>query len=174
MTKNDIIAAVRNVENFPVDGVLFKDFTTVFKESKYLTFITDEISNFYKNYGITKVVGIESRGFIIGSIIAYKLNAGFVPIRKPGKLPSDKYSISYELEYGTDTIELHKDAISQNDIVLIHDDVLATGGTAKAAYELVSKAMPKAIYINFISEISFLNGRKRFENKDVLNSYIEF
>lgn len=151
---------VRDIIDFPQKGVIFKDLTTVFKDPRSLHLIGWDLAKLYKGKGVTKVVGIESRGFIAGSILAYKLDAGFVPVRKPGKLPADTISASYEKEYGTDTIEIHRDAITEDDIVVIHDDVLATGGTMAAAYELIKSMNPKKIYINFIIEITALDGRK--------------
>lgn len=150
---------VRDIVDFPQKGIVFKDLTTVFKDPRALHLIGWDLSKLYKEKGITKVVGIESRGFIAGSILAYKLDAGFVPVRKPGKLPADTISASYQKEYGVDTIEIHRDAINENDIVVIHDDVLATGGTMKAAIDLIRSMNPKKIYVNFIVEISALNGR---------------
>ena len=150
---------VRDIVDFPQKGIVFKDLTTVFKDPRALHLIGWELSKLYKEKGITKVVGIESRGFIAGSILAYKLDAGFVPVRKPGKLPADTISASYQKEYGVDTIEIHRDAINEDDIVVIHDDVLATGGTMKAAIDLIRSMNPKKIYVNFIVEISALNGR---------------
>jgi adenine phosphoribosyltransferase len=117
----------------------------------------------YKNKGITKVVAIESRGFIMAPILATRLNAGFIPIRKPGKLPAETIEITYSKEYGSDTIQIHKDAIDDNDTILLHDDLLATGGTMKAAYELVKILNPKSIYINFIIELEELKGRSLFD-----------
>lgn len=150
---------IRDVQDFPTKGVLFKDLTTAFKDARALHVIGWDLSQLYRNKGITKVVGIESRGFIGGSILAFELGAGFVPIRKPGKLPADTIKISYAKEYGTDTIEMHRDAITEDDIVVIHDDVLATGGTMAAAYNLVKSMSPKKIYISFIIELASLNGR---------------
>ena len=150
---------VRDIVDFPQKGIVFKDLTTVFKDPRALHLIGWDLSKLYKEKGITKVVGIESRGFIAGSILAYKLDAGFMPVRKPGKLPADTISASYQKEYGVDTIEIHRDAINEDDIVVIHDDVLATGGTMKAAIDLIRSMNPKKIYVNFIVEISALNGR---------------
>ena len=133
--------------------------TTVFKDPRALHIIGWDLSQLYRDKGVTKVVGIESRGFIGGSILAFELGAGFVPVRKPGKLPADTISASYEKEYGTDTIEIHRDAITENDVVVLHDDVLATGGTMLAAYNLVKSLNPKKIYINFIIELTALKGR---------------
>lgn len=150
---------VRDVYDFPQKGIVFRDLTTVFKDPRALHIIGWDLSQLYRDKGVTKVVGIESRGFIGGYILAFELGAGFVPARKPGKLPADTVSVSYNKEYGTDTIEMHRDAITEDDIVVIHDDVLATGGTMAAAYELVKSMNPKKIYINFIIELGALNGR---------------
>ena len=171
---NDVISSIRNVPDFPKKGIMFKDITTALNKPKIFNFIVDEIYNYYKNKNITKVVGIESRGFIIGSALAYKLNAGFVLIRKPGKLPADTYSKTYSLEYGTDCLEIHKDALTENDIVLLHDDVLATGGSANAAIDLINQFRVKEIKINFLSELSFLNGIKNLPNQYDIFSLIKF
>ena len=128
----------------------------------------------YKDLGITKVVGIEARGFIGGSILAYELNAGFVPLRKPGKLPADTIKKTYDKEYGTDTIEIHRDAIDENDIVVIHDDLLATGGTMAAAYELVKSLNPKKVYVNFAVELEFLEGRKNIPSDCEVTALMKF
>ena len=154
-----IKSKIRDVKDFPTKGVLFKDLTTVFKDPRALHVIGWDLSQLYRDKGITKVVGIESRGFIGGSILAFELGAGFVPARKPGKLPADTIRAEYKKEYGTDFIEMHRDAIGPDDVVVLHDDVLATGGTMAAAYELVKSMNPKKVYINFIIELSALNGR---------------
>ena len=154
-----IKSKIRDVQDFPSKGVLFRDLTTAFKDSRALHIIGWDLSQLYRDKGVTKVVGIESRGFIGGSILAFELGAGFVPARKPGKLPADTVSCSYDKEYGKDTIEIHRDAITPDDIVVIHDDVLATGGTMAAVYELVKSMNPKKIYVNFIIELGGLNGR---------------
>jgi adenine deaminase len=174
MTIDDVKHSIRNVPDFPKPGIMFKDLSTAFKDKDVLNFMCEEIYNFYRDKKITKVVGIESRGFILGSALAYKLKAGFIPLRKPGKLPAAVFSKTYDLEYGTDTLEIHKDAISPDDIVLIHDDLLATGGTAKAALELVSQFNVKEIYINFVVELTFLNGIKRFTNPENIFSLVKF
>lgn len=162
MSKETLIKHIRNIENFPIPGILFRDVTTLFKDPKDLQELSDILYEMYKDKGITKVVGIESRGFIMGPILATRLNAGFVPIRKPGKLPCETLEESYDKEYGKDTIQIHKDALNENDIVLIHDDLLATGGTMEAAYKLVQKFNPKDIYINFLIELKDLDGRRLF------------
>lgn len=161
ITIEKVMQAIRTVPDFPKSGIHFKDITTILKEPRLFSFIVEEIYTIYKNKGITKVVGIESRGFIAGSAVAVKLGAGFVPIRKPGKLPADVYSQSYSLEYGTDTLQIHKDAVTKDDIVLLHDDVLATGGSALAAYNLLNQCGCTSIYVNFLIELSFLNGCKK-------------
>lgn len=149
---------VRNIPDFPVPGVQFKDLTTLLKNREALAIVEKSLVKLYERRGITKVAGIESRGFIGAGIMAARLGAGFVPVRKPGKLPAETLQQSYEKEYGTDIIEIHKDAIEPGDIVLIHDDLLATGGTMLAAYELVKSMRPAKIYINFLCSISALNG----------------
>lgn len=165
---------VRDVYDFPRKGIVFKDLTTVFKDPRALHIIGWDLSQMYRDKGVTKVVGIESRGFIGGSILAFELGAGFVPVRKPGKLPADTLSASYDKEYGTDTIEIHRDAITEDDIVVIHDDVLATGGTMAAAVELVRRMHPKKIYVNFIIELTALNGRRVLPDDVEVTSLISY
>lgn len=169
-----IKSRVRDVVDFPQKGVVFKDLTTVFKDPRALHIIGFDLSQLYRDKGVTKVVGIESRGFIGGSILAFELGAGFVPVRKPGKLPADTLKISYAKEYGTDTIEIHRDAISEDDVVVLHDDVLATGGTMAAAIELVKKMNPRKIYVNFIIEIAALNGRAALPDDVEVTSLITY
>lgn len=163
MTKEDLIKNLRTVPDFPIKGILFYDVTTLFKQPTVLKGLADNMYDLYKDKVITKVVGIESRGFIMAPILATKLNAGFVPIRKPGKLPAKTIEASYEKEYGKDTIQMHKDAITEEDVVLIHDDLLATGGTMKAACELVKQLHPRKVYVNFIIELKDLKGREIFD-----------
>lgn len=168
MNKDLLLKNLRNIPDFPIPGIQFKDVTSLFKKPECLKELDDALYELYKDSGITKVVGIESRGFVLGAALALRLNAGFVPIRKPGKLPAETISESYSKEYGTDTIEMHKDAIDENDVVLIHDDLLATGGTMLAAYNLVKKLNPKNVMINFLIELDGLNGRAIFpEGTDV-------
>lgn len=169
-----IKSKIRDVQDFPSKGVLFKDLTTAFKDPRALHIIGWDLSQLYRDKGVTKVVGIESRGFIGGSILAFELGAGFVPVRKPGKLPADTIQKTYAKEYGTDTIEIHRDAITENDVVVLHDDVLATGGTMAAAYELVKSMNPKKIYINFIIELSSLNGRAHLPTDAEVTSLITY
>lgn len=154
MTDSELIKTLRIVPDYPVKGIMFFDVTTLFKDAAAMREVVERIYELYKDKGITKVAGIESRGFIAGAAVAEKLGAGFVPVRKPGKLPAEAISESYNKEYGTDTIEIHADAISPDDVVLIHDDILATGGTASAAARLVKSFHPKAIYENFIIDIT--------------------
>ena len=167
-------SVIRDIVDFPKKGVVFKDLTTVFKDPRALHIIGWDLSQLYRDKGVTKVVGIESRGFIGGSILAFELGAGFVPARKPGKLPADTVSCSYDKEYGKDTIEIHRDAITPDDIVVIHDDVLATGGTMAAVYELVKSLNPKKIYVNFIIELGALNGRKALPADAEVSSLIKY
>jgi len=169
ITLQDFTKSIRDVPDFPKPGILFKDITTALKDAEILHFIVDKLYEQYKDKGITKVVGIESRGFIIGSILAYKLGAGFVLMRKPGKLPADTYHEEYALEYGTDTLEIHKDALAHDDVVLLHDDLLATGGSANAAINLIHKTGVRHILVNFLIELSFLNGRDKLEIKEVFS-----
>lgn len=169
-----IKSKIRDVMDFPKKGIVFKDLTTVFKDPRALHIIGWDLSQLYRDKGVTKVVGIESRGFIGGSILAFELGAGFVPARKPGKLPADTVSATYEKEYGTDTIEIHRDAIGPDDIVVIHDDVLATGGTMAAVYELVKSMHPKKIYVNFIIELGMLNGRSALPVEAEVTSLITY
>ena len=165
MNNETLIRNLRNVPDFPIPGIQFKDVSTLYKDAECLRIMTDELYEIYKDKGVTKVVGIESRGFVIGASLAYRLGAGFVMCRKPGKLPADTRKESYMKEYGKDTIEIHSDAIDENDVVLLHDDLLATGGSMKAAYNLVKQFNPKNIFINFIIELTIegLNGRAVFD-----------
>lgn len=172
MSRKTLTEHIRNVEDFPIPGILFRDVTTLFKDPKDLQELSDILYEMYKDKGITKVVGIESRGFIMGPILATRLNAGFVPIRKPGKLPCETLEESYDKEYGKDTIQIHKDALNEKDIVLIHDDLLATGGTMEAAYKLVQKFNPKDIYINFLIELKELEGRKIFNKETNIDAVL--
>lgn len=169
-----IKSKIRNVMDFPTQGIVFKDLTTAFKDPRALHILGWDLSQLYRDKGVTKVVGIESRGFICGSILAFELGAGFVPARKPGKLPAETIKATYAKEYGKDTIEIHKDAITEDDIVVLHDDVLATGGTMAAAYELVKSMNPKKIYINFIIELGALNGRNALPEDVQVDSLIVY
>lgn len=173
MNKELLLKNLRTVPDFPIPGILFFDVTTLFKDAESLKELEDELYELYKDKGITKVVGIESRGFVMGAVLAARLRAGFIPARKPGKLPAETIQESFAKEYGTDTIEIHKDAITEDDVVLIHDDLLATGGTAKAAYNLVKKFNPKEVLVNFIIEITNLNGREIFDEGVDVSALIE-
>ncbi len=170
-----LLENLRCVPDFPKKGINFRDVTTLFKSAECVKIMTDELYELYKDKGITKIVGIESRGFVVGGAMAVRLNSGIVLCRKPGKLPADTYQQSYAKEYGTDTIEIHKDAIDENDIVLLHDDLLATGGTMKAAVDLVKKFHPKKIYVNFIIEITDegLHGRDIFDDDIELTTLLK-
>lgn len=161
MTEQEIKAIIRNVPDFPQKGILFRDLTTAFARPDCLKWFKDQMVEAYKDKGITKIVGIESRGFIIAPMVADVIGAGFVPIRKPGKLPAEVISESYDKEYGKDTIQIHKDALSADDVVLLHDDLLATGGTMEAAIRLVQKFGVKKVYVNFLVELDVLQGRDR-------------
>ncbi|MGK9367725.1 adenine phosphoribosyltransferase [Melioribacter sp. Ez-97] len=169
----DLKSYIRTVPDFPKKGIMFRDVTTLLKDSKALNYAVDKLYEISKDKGITKVVGIESRGFILGAALALKLNAGFVPVRKPGKLPAQKLAETYELEYGSDTIEIHKDAIQNGDVVLMHDDLLATGGTMEAACKLVEKLGGKIVQISFLIELSFLNGRDKLTDYEI-HSLIDY
>ncbi|WP_366182591.1 adenine phosphoribosyltransferase [Flavobacterium ovatum] len=158
---------IRDIQDFPKEGILFKDITPLLLDPKVTRECVQILVDSLKGQQIDKVVGAESRGFLFGILLAQEMNAGFVPVRKPNKLPYDTISASYALEYGTDTLEIHKDAIQKGDRVLIHDDVLATGGTAKAVCELVEQLGGEIVQLNFLMEISFLKGREKLPNKEV-------
>ena len=166
MNSELLLANLRNVPDFPKPGIHFKDVSTLFKNHECLTEMLNELVELYKDKGITKVVGIESRGFVMGAMLAARLGAGFVMCRKPGKLPAETRKATYLKEYGYDTIEIHIDAITPDDVVLIHDDLLATGGSMKAAYDLVQFFKPKKTFINFLIELQMegLEGRKFLGN----------
>ncbi len=175
MNNKLLLDNLRCIPDWPKKGVNFRDVTTLFKNPECLREITDEMYELYKDKGITKIVGIESRGFVMSSALALRLNAGVVLCRKPGKLPCDTIQESYAKEYGKDTIEIHKDAITSDDVVLLHDDLLATGGTMRAACNLVKKFNPKKVYCNFIIELinENLNGRERFDDDIEITSLLE-
>ena len=166
MNNQYLLEHLRSIPDFPIKGINFRDVTTLFKDAKALEIMEDELFELYKDKGITKIVGLETRGYIMGSILARRLGAGFVMARKPGKLPHKTIREKYSKEYGTDSIEIHVDAISEDDVVLIHDDLLATGGTAIAAWNLVKKFNPKQCYMNFVIEIrdEGLTGRETIGN----------
>lgn len=154
---------IRDIHDFPEKGVTFKDITPLLKDAKALQAAADAMLKMIGNVKVDKVVGMESRGFFFAPILAAKLNAGFVPVRKVGKLPSDKISRTYALEYGNDTLEMHEDSINPGENVIIHDDVLATGGTAKATCELVEALGGKVLQCNFLLELLSLNGAAKLE-----------
>lgn len=164
MTLNQYI---RDIQDFPKEGILFKDITPLLGNPKAVRECMALLINNLRDRHIDKVVGVESRGFFFATLLAYELGAGFVPVRKPKKLPFTTISASYELEYGTDKLEVHTDAISPGDRVLIHDDVLATGGTAKAVCELVDRLGGEIVQCNFLMELSFLNGRQKLGKHEV-------
>jgi adenine phosphoribosyltransferase len=165
---------VRNIPDFPIKGIQFKDVTTLFKEAEALQELSDGLYEMYKGKGITKVVAIESRGFILGPMIAHRLNAGFVPVRKFGKLPAPTFSEAFNKEYGEDAVYIHQDALSENDVVLLHDDLLATGGTMLAAVNLVKKFKLKKIYVNFLIELEELHGRALFDPAIEVTSILKY
>lgn len=173
MNKETLKANLREIPDFPIPGILFYDVTTLFKNPECLQEMLDTLYEMYKDKGITKVVGIESRGFIMGGALAARLGAGFVMARKPGKLPAEVVEETYAKEYGTDTIQIHKDAIDENDVVLLHDDLLATGGTMAATYRLVQRSGAKDIFINFIIELESLNGRKAFPENVTVDTLLK-
>ena len=160
---------IRDVKDYPKEGIIFKDITPLWKDKEAFKRGIEIIAEHYKGKNIDKVVSPEARGFIMGAPVAYLLNAGFVPVRKPGKLPWKTESVTYDLEYGTDTLTIHTDAIEQGEKVLIIDDLLATGGTSKAIVELVEKLGGKVEGIGFLVELEFLNGRKKLEGYEVFS-----
>nr|WP_294779137.1 adenine phosphoribosyltransferase [uncultured Flavobacterium sp.] len=158
---------VRDIQGFPKEGILFKDITPLLINPEARTNCLKILVESLKGQKIDKVVGAESRGFFFGMLLAQELNAGFIPVRKPRKLPYETISASYELEYGSDSLEMHTDAINKGDRVLIHDDVLATGGTAKAVCELVEKLGGEIVQCNFLMELTFLNGKEKIKDYPV-------
>ena len=165
MNNKLLLDNLRAIPDFPRKGINFRDVTTLFKNAECLKIMLDELEALYKDKGITKIVGVESRGFVMASALAGRLGCGVVLARKPGKLPATVIKESFSKEYGVDTVEMHLDSINENDVILIHDDLLATGGTAKATYKLVEHFHPKKVYMNFIIEITDegLHGRDLFE-----------
>ena len=175
MNNKILLENLRSIPDWPIKGVNFRDVTTLFKSAECVKEMEKELLNLYKDKGITKIVGIESRGFVMSSALAIELGAGIVLCRKPGKLPCETVQQSYAKEYGIDTIEIHKDAINEDDIVLLHDDLLATGGTMKAACDLVRKFNPKKVYVNFLIELvnEGLNGRNAFDDDIEVTSLLK-
>jgi adenine phosphoribosyltransferase len=164
---------IRDIENYPKEGVLFKDITPLLADKDALATALKQFVELAKGKNINKVVSMESRGFFFGPMIALELNAGFVPVRKPGKLPYDRISQEYDLEYGTDVLEMHTDAIKKGDKVLIHDDVLATGGTAEAVVKLIERAGGEVVQLDFLIDLTFLNGKSKLGGHTV-NSLIQY
>lgn len=163
----DLNTYIRDIKDYPKEGIVFKDITPLLKSAKALDFAATALLELVKEYKVDKVVGMESRGFFFAPILARELNAGFVPVRKPGKLPSKVISETYNLEYGTDALEIHEDSIQKGDKVLIHDDVLATGGTAEAVCKLIEKLGGEIVQCNFLLELDFLHGNKKLTNYKV-------
>lgn len=165
--------AIRDIADFPKKGIIFRDITTAIKDKDVLKIIIDELYEKFKDKKIDYIAGIEARGFIFGMPLAYKLNCGFIPIRKPNKLPAEVISQSYDLEYGSDKIEIHKDALKKDDRVLIVDDLLATGGTAQAAVKLISK-VAKTVGVAFVIELEDLKGRDKFDDDIEVVSLVKY
>lgn len=164
---------IRNIPDFPKKGIIFFDITTLIRDGEAFKFAVDEMVKFYKDRKIDAIMGAESRGFIFGSAVAYKLGVGFIPVRKPGKLPYKTCQVSYDLEYGSSSLEMHVDAIKKGDNILIVDDLIATGGTAKAMIDIIEKMEGKVVGLSFLVELSFLNPRKILEAYEV-HSLVEF
>lgn len=173
MNIGKIKAAIRDIPDFPQTGILFKDITPVLQDGAMFAQVVDFIASKYKHTTPTKIVAIESRGFIFGTALAYKFKAGLIPIRKKGKLPHKTYEASYDLEYGSATVEIHQDALTKKDKVIIIDDLLATGGTARAAIQLVNKFGAEILGIEFVIELAFLKGRQKLNGYPV-NSLVVF
>lgn len=165
----ELKSVIRNVPDFPKKGVVFRDITTLLNEKNAFRKTIDIFCEKYAGQRIDKVVSVESRGFIFGAVLAYRLGAGFVPIRKPGKLPSDTIREEYQLEYATDAMEIHRDAIVRGERVLMHDDLLATGGTVLAACRLVERLGGQIVGLSFLIELKFLRGRDRLKNYDIFS-----
>lgn len=165
---------IREVPDFPKPGILYKDITTLLKDPAALRETADRLAERFAGRRIEQVVGIEARGFIFGPLVANRLNAGFVPVRKPGKLPAETASRSYELEYGRDTLEMHLDGVAAGERVVLVDDLLATGGTAKAAAELIESVGGTVDAIGFVVELTYLDGRRRLDGYDVVESLVRY
>lgn len=165
----NIESYIRDIPNFPKEGIIFKDITPLLNSVEARKEVINRFIENLPDTKIDKVIGVESRGFFFGILLAQELGVGFVPVRKKGKLPFDTLSASYELEYGTDILEIHTDAIQKGENVLIHDDVLATGGTIKAVSELVEKLGGNIVQLNFLMELEFLNGREKIKDRNVFS-----
>ena len=163
----DLKKYIRSIQDFPIKGIMFRDITTLLKEPEAIKATLSQLLLNIQGKKIDKVVGIESRGFIFGALLAKELGVGFIPVRKPGKLPAETVTQTYQLEYGNDSIQIHKDAISKGDKVLLHDDLLATGGTAEASCSLIEKLGGEIVQISFIIELTFLKGREKLKPYDV-------
>ncbi|MBS6603763.1 MAG: adenine phosphoribosyltransferase [Brachyspira sp.] len=173
-TISNVKSKIRDVVDFPKKGIIFRDITTALKDGETLKVMIDYLCEQFKDEKIDYIAGIESRGFIFGMPMAYKLNAGFVPIRKPNKLPAETYAQEYELEYGTDKIEVHKDAFPEGANVLVVDDLLATGGTAEAACKLVKKTGANLVGMAFLIELCDLNGREKLDGNGKIISMLKY
>lgn len=169
----DLKSVIRDVPDFPKEGIIFKDITTLLKDKEAFHQAVDEICGAYKDTPIDQIVCVESRGFIFGAPVAYNLGTGLVLVRKPGKLPAETNQVTYDLEYGTDTLEIHKDSVNEGDKVLIVDDLLATGGTTKATIELVEKLGGEVVSVAFLIELTFLNGRDKFKGYPI-TSFLQY
>jgi adenine phosphoribosyltransferase len=169
----DLKKYIRNIPDFPQKGIMFKDITTLLKEPAVFKYTVDAIVDRYKNKNISKVVSVEARGYIFGGAIAYNLNCGFIPVRKPGKLPAETISMEYTLEYGKNTIEIHKDAINNSERILVFDDLLATGGTVLATCQLIKKLGGEIIGCAFLINLTYLNGAEKLKGYNVF-SLIEY
>ncbi len=169
----ELKSLIRDIPDFPKKGIVFKDITTLLNDPVAFKAAVDQLAKKFENENIDQVVGIESRGFIFGAVLAYKLGAAFVPVRKKGKLPYKTKSVSYELEYGTDTLEIHEDAIPKKSRVLIVDDLLATGGTVQAVSKLVKSFGAQIAGVAFLVELTFLNGKNKIKDLPIY-SVIEY
>ncbi|MEW6455207.1 MAG: adenine phosphoribosyltransferase [Acidobacteriota bacterium] len=167
MNAEELKKIIRDVPDFPKKGIIFKDITTLLKDRKAFKSAVDMMVDYYRGKDIDKVVGIESRGFIFASVVAYQLNAGFIPVRKPGKLPATVERMTYQLEYGEDTLEIHKDAVIPGERVVLIDDLIATGGSAQAVIKLIEKMGGIIVGAGFLVELEFLNGREKLNEYDV-------
>ena len=169
MQEQELKQLVREIPDFPKPGILFYDITTLLKDARGLRAVIDQITGHFSDQKVDHVIGVEARGFIFAPALAYHLGAGFVPVRKPKKLPSEVERYSYDLEYGKDTLEIHKDAVGKGHNVVIADDLLATGGTAGAVVKLVEKLGGNVVGLSFVIELEFLNGRERLAGYDVFS-----
>lgn len=167
-------SAVRTIPDFPSPGIQFKDITPILKDARLLAESIEALAEPFVGAGITKVAGIEARGFILGTSLARRLDAGFIPIRKKGKLPYETHAADYELEYGIDSVEMHVDAVEAHDVVLIHDDVIATGGTASATERLIRRAGARVLGFSFLVELSFLSGREALDGDAAIHSVLKY